>query len=166
MIRHPGPPTDAHLDEEVLLAFVHGQLGEHLAVHAAEHLDACPACANRALLLDPLQRAFASCDDPQSPEDLIAAILEAARPEPHASASSWADLVLGFGSLAIAAVLVLVGGDPLANAETTRHLLDGLALGARHAAGEPSFLLVTAACLVLAALTLQLGHGQRLRSLT
>ncbi len=73
-----------HLDHDTLLRFVEGDLGEHMAIYAAEHIDDCPVCANRARELDDLSMMFASIDVPEVPDDLADAILgvheEASRP--------------------------------------------------------------------------------------
>ena len=34
-----------HVPDDLLIAFVDADVGEQVAVHIAEHLDGCPACA-------------------------------------------------------------------------------------------------------------------------
>src|SRR5688500_20047826 len=64
-----------HVPEDLLASFVEGEVGEQLAVHIAEHLDGCPACATRAAGLEPLAAAFAAVLDPVPPLGLAQAIL-------------------------------------------------------------------------------------------
>ena len=64
-----------HVPEDLLAAFVEGEMGEQLAIHIAEHIDACPRCATRAAGLEPLAAAFAAVEDPVTPEDLVSAVL-------------------------------------------------------------------------------------------
>ena len=64
-----------HVPEDLLQDFVDGEVGEQLAVHIAEHIDACPSCATRAAGLEPLAAAFAAVRDPVPPPTLVASIL-------------------------------------------------------------------------------------------
>ncbi len=66
-------PTDALLER-----FIAGDLDDDVAVAVAEHIDACPHCAARAVHGDPLAAAFASVQDPPMPEGLVEDILRAA----------------------------------------------------------------------------------------
>jgi predicted anti-sigma-YlaC factor YlaD len=101
-----------HVPEDLLLAFVEGEVGETLAVHIAEHLDTCSQCATRAATLEPLASAFAAVDDPVPPPDLVPAILAAAAVPARALARVEVAMA---GLLLVAAVLVaVVFGDPLA----------------------------------------------------
>lgn len=118
-----------HVPDDLLSAFVDGDVSEQLAVHIAEHLDACPACNARAVGLDPLAPAFAAVEDPLVPDDLVSAILEeAARPDP----APVLEVGLGAGLLVAAAALVVVFGNPLAMAADlglVMHALAGLGRG-------------------------------------
>ncbi len=100
-----------HVPEDLLQSFVEGEVGEELAVHIAEHLDRCPACATRAATLEPLAAALASVPDPVPPPDLAQSILaQVARPVHAAARAEVAVAAL----LLATAVLVAVGlGDPL-----------------------------------------------------
>lgn len=140
----------AHLDDETLAAFVDGTLGEHSAVHAALHLDACPLCTQRALQLDPLQRAFASCADPAVPDQLVASVLAAAEREAEAASTVPALFAASFALLG-AAALLLMTSDPLAAAVRLPRWWHALSLGAQHAAQQPALWFSTLACLTLAA---------------
>ena len=66
-----------HVPDDLLAAFVDGEVSEQLAVHIAEHLDDCPACSAQAVALEPLAAAFAAVEDPRVPADLVASILAA-----------------------------------------------------------------------------------------
>ena len=113
-----------HVPDDLLSAFVHGVMGEQLAVHIAEHIDACPACATRATALEPLAVAFAAVEDPPLPEGLVEAVLaRAARPEPGSSVPFVVALVL----LAAAALVAALGGDLLQNFVQLGVHVDGLA---------------------------------------
>jgi len=114
MIQHP---PDDHLSR-----FVQGDLDEAGAVAVALHLDDCPRCATRAAALDPMSVAFASCDDPLVPDDLVASVLDATAdiplgvaappPErPRARAPLW-ELAAAGSLLSAAAMLFLVLGEP------------------------------------------------------
>lgn len=121
-------PRDQHVPDDLLAAFVDGDIGEHLAVHIAEHLDACPACLNRATGLEPLATAFAAALDPEVPPDLVAAVLaEAGRPErlPVTELGVGAALLVGAGLVAAFA------GNPVVLAVESGMVLEALANGAR-----------------------------------
>jgi hypothetical protein len=81
-----------HPSELVLQRFAQADLGEHLAAHVAEHLDACPRCANLVRSADPLARMFASVDDPPVPDDLLAFVIDLAAQPSLAAAPRGADL--------------------------------------------------------------------------
>jgi hypothetical protein len=104
----------SHLSQPVLQRFVHGDLGDELAVACALHLDDCPECATRWALHEPLSLAFAACEDPEVPDDLAEAILAELR-----LPASWVDeapvleLLLSAGFLTAAAVILFAFGAPL-----------------------------------------------------
>ena len=113
-----------HVPEDLLTAFVEGDMGEQLAIHIAEHLDACPACATRAATMEPLAAAFAAMEDPVVPDDLAAAILdEFVRPEPVPVT----EIALGFALLGAAAAVAATMGSPLGMAIEFGVVLDALA---------------------------------------
>ncbi len=100
-----------HLEDEILLRFVDGDLPEEAAVKAALHIDACPHCANRAVSLEPLAQAFAAVRDPQLPADLEARVMEElAQPAPQIS-PGWLPWLGGL-MIAAAGALMLLAGDP------------------------------------------------------
>jgi len=113
-----------HVPNDLLSSFVEGELEEPVAVHIAEHLDRCPHCATRAVALEPLASAFASCDDPLVPQHLATDVLEElARPPAHRAIP---EVAAGVGLLALAGAL----------AAATQHPVTTLAdLGAVLAAG-------------------------------
>lgn len=101
-----------HLQDALLLEFIEGQLDERSAVEVALHIDACPLCANRAVILDPLSSAFAAVQDPSPPPELAERMREVvtlAHQEPTLTTGPW----LGFGMLVVAAVLLLSAGEPI-----------------------------------------------------
>jgi anti-sigma factor RsiW len=102
--------VNQHVPEELLSAFVEGDLDDQLVIHIATHLDECPRCATRAAHLEPLAAAFAAVDDPMVPEDLVAAVLAATERR-----ESWLsiEVILGAAMLLAASALVLVGTDPI-----------------------------------------------------
>lgn len=102
-----------HVPDDLLHAFVDGDVDEQVAVHIAEHLDGCPACATRAVTLEPLAAAFAAVEDPPMPPDLVASILTAAeQPE----RGPLAEVVIGGCLLVAAGLLAVFTGDPLGTA--------------------------------------------------
>lgn len=99
-----------HVPDDLLMAFVDGDVGEQLAVHIAEHLDACPSCLNRAAGMEPLHAAFAAVPDPPIPDDLVAAVLaEASQPE----RLPVVELGVGAGLLAAAGMAAVLLGNPI-----------------------------------------------------
>lgn len=146
-----------HVPEELLNAFVLGDVDEALAVHIAEHLDACPACATRAAGLEPLAHVFAAVDDPVPP-DLVAAVLaEAGRPERRLAP----EVPLGAALLAASVLLAALFGRPLAALETA-DLLMGLATSVARALGaglgaSPVLMAATVATVVLGCTTVALA---------
>ena len=120
-----------HVPQDLLAAFVEGDVGEHLAEHIADHLDSCPRCATVAASLEPLSAAFAALDDPEPPADLVAAVLDAAaEPDPVPVT----ELVLGGALLAAAAVVASVLGNPIGLATEFGVVVSALGDGARAAA--------------------------------
>jgi anti-sigma factor RsiW len=115
-----------HLSEETLRRFAEGRLGERQAVEVAVHIDACPQCAARAVALDPLAPVFAAVPDPRLPEGFEAAVLAAIEREdepagerPQAALASpppppFGLFLTGSGLIAVAAVLMAIGGAPMA----------------------------------------------------
>jgi anti-sigma factor RsiW len=117
-----------HLSDDLLQRFAEGLLDERQATAAAVHIDECPRCAARALALEPLGPVFAACPDTQLPKGFEQAVLDAlARPAPPferdplplhrarpALAPSPGLLGIGAGLIAIAAALMLIGGEPTA----------------------------------------------------
>ncbi len=93
----------------------------------ALHLDECPVCSNRQAALEPLALAFASCMDPEVPEDLVPAILrELRRPPSLLDEAPVLEMVGAAGLLAAAAAILVAYGEPLALA--TDLALQGAAL--------------------------------------
>jgi anti-sigma factor RsiW len=94
-----------HVPEDLLAAFIAGEVGEHVAIHIAEHLDECPSCGTRAAGMEPLAAAFAAVDDPIPPEDLAQAVLNALeRPD----AMPVLEIAMGASLLAAAALVALL----------------------------------------------------------
>lgn len=103
---------NGHVPEDILQAFVDGEVDEQVAIHVAMHLDDCPRCATRAAHLEPLATAFAATDDPTVPDDLLETVLAAAlTPQPR---FPLLEVGLGGALLAAAAALLLVGTGPTA----------------------------------------------------
>lgn len=99
-----------HVPEDLLQAFVDGEVGEQLAIHIAEHLDVCPSCLNRASGLEPLSSAFAALPDPEVPDDLVAAVLaEASEPERVPTT----EIGIGSGLLVAAVFVITAFGNPI-----------------------------------------------------
>lgn len=112
-----------HVHEDLLTRFVTGDLEDAVGVAVAEHLDACPRCAARAAVLEPLTHAFAAVEDPRLPVGLADAIIAADRapalpPAPAAMPTpSTAAVLLPAGVLvALAGLLLVAGGSPAAAA--------------------------------------------------
>ncbi len=104
-----------HVPEDLLQAFVEGDVGEQLAVHIAEHVDACPACATRAAGLEPLAGAFAAMSDPVAPPDLVARILATAPERADEPERLPVAEIFAGGLLLVGSALLMLGLDgPLA----------------------------------------------------
>jgi len=99
-----------HVPHDLLIAFVEGDVGEHVAVHIAEHIDTCPACATRAASLEPLGPAFASMDDPPVPADLVDAVLAEFHTEERPPVT---ELMVGGALLGAAGILAMVTQHPV-----------------------------------------------------
>lgn len=122
----------AHVPDDLLASFVDGVMDEALAIHVAEHLDACPMCASRAACLEPLAGVLARVEDPPVPVGLAASILAAAEAqldaphdlpravepagEPVAArvVDGSREIAIGGGMLTAAAALLALVGDPVA----------------------------------------------------
>ena len=128
-----------HIPEDMLRAFVEGDLGDQIGAHIAEHLDVCPACATRATALEPLGRAFATVRDPQTPPDLVARILKKLDEPERAPAHE----------IAVGAAL-LVGAVVMAAAIQTGVVLDAVGtLGRGLASGLASYQLAIVVAMLL-----------------
>jgi anti-sigma factor RsiW len=150
-----------HVPEDLLQAFVEGEVGEQLAVHIAEHVDGCPACATRAAGLEPLAAAFAAVLDPVVPSGLSQGIF-ARLEEPERLPVL--EVGVGAGLLGCAAFLALGLESPLALAAHLGVLLNAAATltrGLSTALGSFQFALVasTAATLAGGLLTLHYAAG-------
>jgi anti-sigma factor RsiW len=99
-----------HVPNDLLNAFVDGTVDEHLAVEIAVHLDGCAHCATRASVLEPLSAAFASCDDPEVPEDLAMAVLAELS---HEGPRALTEVAVGVGLLLMAAGLAIATQHPV-----------------------------------------------------
>lgn len=155
-----------HVPEELLSDFVQGEVTEQVAIHVAEHLDACSHCATRAAVLEPLASAFAAIDDPILPVGLVDRIVVAANGDalvqaraPVARAPSHRlEVGIGVALLCAAAAVAMVGGEPLRAALALGITLDALFHGAERAAS----IFTWAACaLVLGAALLASLRTQR-----
>lgn len=150
-----------HVPENLLSAFVDGDVDERIAIHVAEHLDGCPACATRAAGLEPLAAAFAAVCDPVPPPSLVPDILARLDQPDRAPV---AEIAIGAGLLVVAALLALgldspisVATELLVLANAARTLLHGVTLAI--GSFQPALALVTAAALTGGVLTLHLGAG-------
>lgn len=149
-----------HVPEDLLQAFVDADVGEQLAVHIAEHIDACPACATRAAGMEPLAAAFAAVCDPVPPANLVSSIL-VRLDEPERLPLP--EIAVGISLLLSAAALILAMDGPWAlvvEAGIALGTLSTLARGAAMALGSfPTALAVSTAVALLGALaTLHFAH--------
>jgi anti-sigma factor RsiW len=142
--------SDGHVPDELLASFVDGDMDESVAVHVAEHLDACPACATRAATMEPLAAAFAAVPDPIAPKGLAdAALARLEQPERTPSV----EVMVGSVLLAAAAFLTILGGHPARSAVEIGRLADGFSRAAVHLSGGAiSMIGVTLVLFVLGAL--------------
>lgn len=141
----------AHVPDELLYDFVDGDVGEQLAIHIASHLDACASCAARAHNADPLAIAFASMDDPEVPDDLVAAVLAAAE---RPGRAPWTEVAVGSSMLAAAAILTLWLEDPVAVWGRIGTVLTAFGSGAEHLLGESVLLGLVASSVAFTLFTL------------
>ncbi len=137
-----------HVPEDLLQAFVDGDVGEQVAVHVAQHLDACPACATRSAGLEPLAAALAAVEDPAPPEGLAESVLERAKQPERLPVL---ELALGAGLLLCAAALALALQSPVALAADFGAALNGVAAMARGMSAASSTLWIGLAVLAAAA---------------
>ncbi len=131
-----------HVPEDLLQAFVEGDVGEQLAIHIAEHLDGCPACSTRAAGMEPLAAAFAAVEDPVPPPGLTQAVL-ARVDEPDRV--PMLEIGVGVGLLVCAAGLAVGLDGPFALAAQDAVLLNAAATmgrGVGHALGAFQLALV------------------------
>lgn len=131
-----------HVPDELLADFVAGDVDDQIAVHVAEHLDACPVCATRAAAMEPLGQALAAIDDPKVPVGLVDRIVVAANADvlvqartasPTAQARRL-EVGIGVGLLAAAAGVAVLGGEPIRAALAVGVTVDVLLHGAEQAA--------------------------------
>ncbi|MFT5586592.1 MAG: hypothetical protein ACI9VR_004191 [Cognaticolwellia sp.] len=112
-----------HPPDSLIKRFAEGELSEALAVDLAIHMDGCPVCASRAASLEPMASVFASDDDPELPEDLMAEILGAVselQVQPalpptlprSMPVGPRAELLAGASLISAAATLFFLLGDP------------------------------------------------------
>ena len=113
-----------HIPEDMLRAFVEGDLGDQIGAHIAEHVDACPACATRAASLEPLASAFAAVRDPHPPADLIGRILKKLDEPQRVPAH---EIAVGVTLLVAALVIAVAFGSPMTSALQTGVVLDAVA---------------------------------------
>ena len=100
-----------HPPEDLLFAFSGGEVSDDDAVAVARHLDACPACAGRAVALDPMAHVFASVDDVAIPDDLVA-LVETAALAPERAGPGRTELLVAAALLASGAAIMLSLGSP------------------------------------------------------
>jgi anti-sigma factor RsiW len=99
-----------HVPDDLLAAFVDGEVEDRVAAHVAEHLDLCPSCATRATALEPLAAAFAAVRDPRPPPRLAAEIVaRAEEPDRLPGRELW----VGAGLLSAAFALLLATEGPI-----------------------------------------------------
>ena len=67
--------TDEHLAGDRIAEFLRGELSSSDAEQVAIHMDECSMCSARARGIDPLQPSFASCEEPEVPDRLVADVL-------------------------------------------------------------------------------------------
>lgn len=101
-----------HVPDALLGRFVAGDLHSDLhsddAMAVANHLDDCAICQARVAALDPLAQAFASVDDPVTPPQLMAQVVEHALGQ-HQPTDTTIPAVGAGLAVAAMAVLVLTG---------------------------------------------------------
>ncbi len=140
-----------HVPNDLLNAFVEGEVDEQLAIHIAEHLDACPHCATRAVSHEPLAAAFASCDDPFVPEHLATEILEELARQPVSRTIP--EVAVGVGLLGLAAALAAATQHPVTLlADVSALLAAGSALVRGMALGLTPYAVASSVAMVSAGL--------------
>ncbi len=138
-----------HVPNDLLHAFVKGDVEEQLAIHVAEHFDSCPHCATRAATLEPLASAFASCDDPLVPEHLATAVLEELARQPHGRAVP--EVAVGAVLLVLAAALAAATQHPVTLLADVGSMVSAASAVVRGAAlGLTSYALASSAAMVMA----------------
>jgi predicted anti-sigma-YlaC factor YlaD len=150
-----------HVPDDLLKAFVAGDVDEPKAVEIAEHLDCCDSCCALAADLDPLAAAFAAVQDPEPPPGLVEEVLAAYhRPQ----RTPVLEIVLGGGLLAAAASLMVVFGDPVQAAVRVGVLVDALGTAGSQIAlaGSNSLFALSLIALVLAGLSMAAARPPRL----
>jgi anti-sigma factor RsiW len=156
-----------HVPNDLLHAFVEGDVEEQLAIHIAEHLDQCPHCATRSATLEPLASAFASCDDPVVPEHLATAVLEELARQPHGRAVP--EVAVGAGLLVLAAALAAATQHPVTLLADVGSMISAASAVVRSAAlGLTPYALASSATMVAAGLgaafTLRIAQAPHLLS--
>jgi anti-sigma factor RsiW len=99
-----------HVPDDLLHAFIDGDMGEQLAIHIADHLDSCPSCATQAAHLEPLATVFASVDDPEIP-DLVGAVFAELDESERIPVT---ELTIGGALIGLATMVAMALGDPMA----------------------------------------------------
>jgi len=149
----------AHVPQDLLQAFVAGEVDEQVAVHVALHLDSCPQCASRAAHAEPLFQAFASVDDPPIPSLLIEDVMGAVERDRRRRLPAL-EVGVGIALLLAAVVLVTLGSDPVGLIADSLSTLPRL--GRIVVQGSASFLgLALALCLFLVGSTVALRRSLR-----
>ena len=148
-----------HIPEDLLADFVDGEVTENVAVHIAEHIDECPACATRAAGLEPLAAAFAATHDPIPPPQMVTDIL-ARLDQPDRFPVP--EIAVGIGLLATAAVLAFGLDGPVSIAAELAVFTNALAAMFRGvttamASFQVALALITTLTFLGGALTLYLG---------
>lgn len=139
-----------HVPDDLLQAFVDGEVGEQVATHVASHLDACPSCATRAAGLEPLAAAFAAVEDPVPPEALRGAVMARLRRPERVPVI---EVAVGALLLAAAALLSLGLQSPvsaIADLGTSLEMLDVFTRGVSSAVGSNPLGLVAAVVMLAA----------------
>lgn len=124
------PPTAEHPSDDDLRRFAAGEVGEHLAVHLAEHLDACPTCVARVEAADPILRSALSGAGPLPvPPDLVPGLLARIVPTPPEPAREvhWHLVMAGVGLIGLAGLAALLG-DPTAELALLQGILGAMAV--------------------------------------
>ncbi|MBW1876780.1 MAG: hypothetical protein JRJ84_00310 [Deltaproteobacteria bacterium] len=150
-----------HLPDDLLRAFVDGDIDDQKAVEIAEHLDCCASCCALAAELDPLTAVFAAVRQPEPPPGLVEEVLAAYHQPQRVPVL---EVALGGGLLAAAASLLLVFGDPVRVAVRLGVLADALGTAGSQIslAGTNSLFALSLIVLVLAGLSMAAAQPPRL----